>query len=267
MSALVPLANNRIRNGNFAEKELHWNASAVPPGEVDFSNQSCILRTNGRAEQTLTILGATAYTFSLYSLITYDGAGAASVTFEPSGTQESIPVSGNHGWLRRSLMFTTPADTTGATVQLTGTSGDVWFDNVRLVEDDGTIIPIELIRNGDFSANGNDWDVTASPPATATFNSQQSQLNHGGVIEQHITVTPGQTYTFSIDAQTPSGGHGFVRFHLAPDNVPEVELRGSGGWDTYLFSLTVPVGTPDFTLQVEGTTFLVVDNMSLQLAV
>lgn len=267
MSALVPLANNLIRNGNFAEKKLHWNASAVPPGEVDFSNQSCILRTNGRAEQTLTILGATAYTFSLYSLITYNGAGAASVTFEPSGAHESIPVSGNHGWLRRSLTFTTPASTTGATVQLTGTSGDVWFDNARLVEEGGTIIPIELIRNGDFSANGNDWDVTNPPPATVTFHTEQCQLNLGGSIEQHITITPGQTYTFSIDAQTPSGGHGFVRFHLAPGNVPEIELRGSGGWDTYPFSLTVPVGTPDFTLQVEGTTFLVVDNMSLQLAV
>ncbi|MFL1416967.1 hypothetical protein ACI77M_12260 [Pseudomonas fildesensis] len=263
MATLIPLANNLVINGNFALNGSNWNATAVPPGHVDFSEQSCILRTNGSAEQAMPVLSATGYTFSVYSLITYQGEGAAHVQFQPSGTRESIPLSGNHGWVRQMLMFTTPAGTTTATVQLEGTKGDVWFDNVRLVEEEGPVVPSELILNGDFSAGNLHWTATRPDISSrVTFTAGRCELTLMGYIEQQISVIPEQTYNFSIDARGITGGHGFVRFHLAAGNVPEVELRGDG-WDTYTFSLTVPAGVTEFTLQVEGTTFLEVDNLSL----
>ena len=262
MPTLVPLANNLIRNGAFAHRESEWSAT----GEVDFSQQICMLKGIGQAEQSVTVLQTTDYTFSLYSLIVSNGAGEAHVEFQPTGTRESIPLSGNHGWLRQVLTFTTPTGTTSAIVRLQGTSGEVWFDNTRLVEESGPVIPTELIRNGDFAANNRDWNaVRPTLPSNVEFTDERCQLTLGGYMEQAITVTPGQAYDFSIDARGITGGHGFVRFLLAPGEAPEVELRGDG-WDTYTYSLTPPAGVTSFTLQIEGTTFLEVDNVSLQLA-
>ncbi|WP_421553658.1 hypothetical protein [Pseudomonas yamanorum] len=263
MSPPVPLNKNLILNGKFIDHGTHWTATATLPGSVDFSQRSCIVRTQGMAEQTVRVVDATAYTLSLFTLITYRGTGSITVVFQPSGVNESISMSGNQGWLRQSLTFTPPTGTVSATVQLTGTSGDVWFDNVRLVEEDGTTIPIELIRNGDFSRNGDEW-TSSPPPNLATFHDQQCQLNLGAYIEQDIRVVPGQALAFSIDAQTPTGGHGVVMFHITPDHVPELELRGEGGWDTYTYLFTIPDGIHDITLQIQGMTFLIVDNISIK---
>lgn len=262
MPTLVPLANNLIRNGNFAHHESEWDAT----GEVDFSQQSCILKGSGSAEQSVPVSQTTDYTFSVYSLIAYNGAGEAHVEFQPSGTRESIPLSGNHGWERQALTFTTPTGTNSAMVRLQGTSGEVWFDNVRLVDESGPVLPTELIRNGDFEANNRDWNFfRPTLPSAVTFTDGRCQLSLEGYIEQEVTITPDQTYDFSIDAQGITGGHGFVRFLLPSGDAPEVRLSGDG-WDTYTYSLTPPAGVTHFTLQIEGTTFLEVDNVSLQLA-
>jgi hypothetical protein len=53
-------------------------------------------------------------------------------------------------------------------------------------------------------------------------------------------------------------------FHITPDHVPELELRGEGGWDTYTYLLTIPDGIHDITLQIQGMTFLIVDNISIK---
>ena len=264
--ALQPTNNNLVRNGTFANRESDWNATATAPGRVDFSGQNCIITATGQAEQDLAVSGATAYTFSVFSLITYNGAGSAQLVFQPSGTTESIALNGNHGWLRNETSVNTPAGTTDVTVKLVGDAGDVWFDNVRLVEEEGTIIPIELVRNGDFAENIEEWTVTVPVGANVTFHDNRCQANLGGSIEQVITVTPGQTYDFSIDAMTPTSGHGFVIFEFSPDNSSQIELSGDGGWDTYTYLLTIPEGMPELTLRVLGATFLVVDNLSLKSA-
>ena len=255
-------ANNLVQNGAFAQREVHWSATATAPGQVDFSGQNCVISAPGRAEQNVPLSGSLSYTFSVFTLITNNGHGSAQLVFQPSGATESIALAGNHGWARQSTTFSTAAGTTGAAIQLTGDAGGVWFDNVRLVEDGGSTIPIELIRNGDFAENGNEWTASSG----VTFHTQQCQLNHGATIEQEISVVPGQTYNFSIDAMTPTSGHGFVIFDLGPGNAPQIELRGSGGWDPYLHELDIPMGITECTLQVVGTTFLVVDNLSLQSA-
>ncbi|WP_053135138.1 hypothetical protein [Pseudomonas sp. MIACH] len=264
---LQPTSNNLVRNGNFANHGTYWSATATAPGRVDFSRQHCIITATGQAEQDLAVSDATTYTFSVFTLITYNGKGSAQLVFQPSGTTESIVLDGNHGWLRNETSVNTPAGTTGVTVKLVGDAGDVWFDNVRLVEEEGTIIPIELVSNGDFAEDRKDWILTATPPGTVSIHDNRCVANHGGHIEQVITVTPGQTYDFSIDAMTPSGGHGFAIFDFAPDNAPQIELRGDGGWDTYTHSLTIPEGIPEFTLRVIAATFLEVDNLSLKTAV
>ncbi len=261
--ALQPTNNNLVRNGSFANHESYWNATATAPGRVDFSGQNCIITATGQAEQDLAVSGATAYTFSVFTLITYNGAGSAQLVFQPSATTESIALDGNHGWLRSAISVNTPADTIGVTIKLVGDAGDVWFDNVRLVEEDGAIIPIELVRNGDFADQIDEWTVTTPPGSNVTFHDNQCQVNLGGSIEQVITVTPGQTYDFSIDAMTPTDGHGFAIFEFAPDNAAQVELRGDGGWDTYTYLLTIPEAITEFTLRVLGVTFLVVDSLSL----
>lgn len=261
-----PMSKNLVRNGAFANRETHWNATATAPGRVDFSDQHCVISAPGSADQNVPLSGATSYTFSVFTLITYNGSGSARLVFQPSATSESIALAGNHGWIRQSTTFSTLAGTTGAAIHLTGDAGDVWFDNVRLVEDGGTIIPIELIRNADFADNGDEWTASTPVGSTVTFHTNQCQLNLGGSIEQEIPVVPGQTYNFSIDAMTPTGGHGFAIFHLAPDDAPQIELRGSGGWDTYPHQLVIPMGITEFTLQVVGTTFLTVDNLSLKTA-
>lgn len=260
-----PMINNLVLNGTFARHGTSWTATATAPGRVDFSRQHCIITATGRAEQEVPASGGTSYTFSAYTLITHEGAGSARLTFRPSDTSESIGLTGNHGWTHRSITFNTPAGTTGITVQLIGDAGDVWFDNVRLVEDEGTVIPIELIRNGDFAENRKDWSITEIPPGSVSIHDNRCQATLGGFIEQVITVTPGQTYDFSIEAMTPSGGHGFAIFELTPDSVQQIELRGGGGWDTYTHSLTIPEGIPEFTLRILGETSLVVDNLSLKL--
>ncbi|SFS26807.1 hypothetical protein [Pseudomonas sp. NFACC42-2] len=261
-----PMINNLVLNGAFSRHGTSWTATATAPGRVDFSRQHCIITATGRAEQEVPASGGTSYTFSAYTLITYEGAGSARLTFRPSDTSESIGLTGNHGWTHRTITFNTPAGTTGITVQLIGDAGDVWFDNVRLVEDEGTVIPIELIRNGDFAENRTGWTVTVPVGSSVTFHDNRCQANLGGFIEQVISVTPGQTYDFSIDAMTPTGGHGFAIFEFAPDNVQQIELRGDGAWDTYTDSLTIPEGIPEFTLRILGQTFLVVDNLSLKLS-
>ena len=252
-------ANNVVRNGTFADREANWNATATAPGKVDFSGQNCVISAPGRAEQSVPMAGTRSYTFSVFTLITYNGSGSALLVFQPSGASASIGLAGNHGWVRRSTSFSTPAGTTSATIQLNGDAGDVWFDNVRLVEDGGSTIPIELVRNGKFTENSDEWTTSLG----ATFHGEQCQLNNGNTIEQEISVVPGQTYNFAIDAMTPTGGHGFVNFQIAPDDTRELELRGSGGWDTYPYELAIPAGITEFTLQVVGATFLVVDNLTL----
>ncbi len=260
------MSNNLVLNGNFANHGTSWTATAIAPGRVDFSGQHCVITATGRAEQEVSVIGGTSYTFSAFTLITYDGAGSARLIFRPSNASELISLERNHGWTHQSITFNTPAGTTAIAVQLVGDAGDVWFDNVRLVEDGGTVIPIELVRNGDFAENSTDWTVTLPIGSSVTFHENRCQANLGGSIEQLITVTPGQTYDFSIDAMTPSGGHGFAIFDFAPDNAPQIELRGNGDWDTYTHSLTIPEGIPEFTLRVNAATFLVVDNLSLKSA-
>ncbi|WP_073525120.1 hypothetical protein [Pseudomonas fluorescens] len=262
-----PMNSNLVRNGNFAHRELYWNATATAPGRVDFSRQKCVITGPGRAEQDISVSDTAPYTFSLYTLITYNGAGSVRLIWQPSGTTETITLTGNHGWTHHLSTFSPPADTTGLTLQLMGDAGDVWFDSLQLAEDDGVVIPVELIRNGDFADNSDHW-IANEPEGSSsvTFFGNECQANLGGSIEQEIAVTPGQTYAFSIDARTPTGGHGFAIFHIAPGNTPQIELRGGGDWDTYTSSLTIPASVTEITLEVIGTTFLVVDNLSLKLA-
>lgn len=263
----VQLMNsNLVRNGNFAQRELFWSAIATAPGQVDFSRQICVITGPGRAEQSIAVTDTTTYIFSLYTLINYKGAGSARLVWQPSGTTETITLVGNHAWIHHVRTISAPAGTTALTLQLVGDAGDVWFDSVRLAEDDGVVIPVELIRNGNFADNGAQWNANRPEGSSVTFNLNECQLNLGGAIKQEVVVTPGQTYAFSIDARTPTGGHGFAIFHLAPGDEPQIELRGGGDWDTYTHSLTIPAGVTQITVQVVGTTFLVVDNLSLKLA-
>jgi hypothetical protein len=263
----VQLMNsNLVRNGNFAHRELYWSAIATAPGRVDFSRQSCVITGPGRAEQSIAVADTTTYIFSLYTLITYDGAGSARLVWQPSGTTETITLAGNHGWIHHMRTVSVPAGTTDLTLQLVGDAGDVWFDSVSLAEDEGVVIPTELIRNGDFADNGAQWIANRPEGSSVTFNNNECQVNLGGSIEQEVVVTQGQTYAFSIDAMTPTGGHGFAIFHLTPDDAQQIELRGAGDWENYTFSLTIPADVTQITLEVVGTTFLVVDNLSLKLA-
>lgn len=263
MHSSHPLARNLVKNGQFEQLGAHWSATSTPPGSVAFNNHSCLIRTNGMAEQEVTIDGGMSYALSFFSLITYNGTGAVRLISRPSGDIQSIPLTGNHGWSYWTASYSPSAGTTSVTVQLVGTSGEVWIDNVQLKEEEGSVIPIELIRNGDFSANGDGWTAIATPPATATFNTQQSQMTLGGRIEQQITVTPGQSYGFSIDAQTPFGGSGVARFVFTPSSNQELPLSGSGSWDTYTATVNVPLGIPEITLQVESPSNLIVDNLSM----
>lgn len=263
----VQLMNsNLVRNGNFAQRELYWSVIATAPGQVDFSRKICVITGPGRVEQSIAVTDTTTYIFSLYTLITYNGAGSARLVWQPSGTTETITLVGNHAWIHHVRTISAPAGTTALTLQLVGDAGDVWFDSVRLEEDDGVVIPVELIRNGNFAENSDEWSVNEPVGSSVTFNLNECQLNLGGAIEQQVVVTPGQTYAFSIDARTPTGGHGFAIFDLAPDNAPEIELRGGGDWDNYTLSLTIPEEITEFTLRVVGVTFLEVDNLSLKSA-
>lgn len=261
-----PMNSNLVLNGNFAHRERYWNVTATAPGRVDFSRQHCVITGRGRAEQDISVSDTASYSFSLYTLITYNGAGSARLVWQPSGATETITLTGNHGWTHHVSTFRPPTGTTGLTLQLMGNAGDVWFDSLQLVEDGGVVVPVELIRNGDFADNGDHWIANRPVGSSVTFSDNECQANLGGSIEQEIAVTPGQTYDFSIDAMTPTEGHGFAMFHIAPGNTPQIELRGGGDWDNYTSSLTIPAGVTEITLEVIGTTFLVVDNLSLKSA-
>lgn len=97
--------SNLVLNGNFAHRERYWNVTATAPDRVDFSRQHCVITGRGRAEQDISVSDTASYSFSLYTLITYNGAGSARLVWQPSGATETITLTGNHGWTHHVSTF------------------------------------------------------------------------------------------------------------------------------------------------------------------
>lgn len=112
------------------------------------------------------------------------------------GATETITLTGNHGWTHHVSTFRPPTGTTGLTLQLMGNAGDVWFDSLQLVEDGGVVIPVELIRNGDFADNSDHWIANRPVGSSVTFSDNECQANLGGPSNKRSRSHPARPMIF-----------------------------------------------------------------------
>ncbi|MBF6029521.1 hypothetical protein ICY20_17370 [Pseudomonas sp. P115] len=236
--------NNMLRNGNFSAYGTDW----LTLNNVDYSRQYCRVLT-GQASQVVTVTPETTYSLKFWSQVVFKGKGVLQLRSNTPSADLHFPLDDFHFWTPQEVTYTTPPLGTILTVAISGTAGEVCVDELVLTRDTGTPVRPELVLNGDFSESGRHWIASGRE---AIFDGRTFQATLNAQAQQAITVTPGQTYEFSIRSLSNFGGHGFVRFELSgPGTLPQIRVD-TPAWSTHPQDLLIPAGTNTLTIIMIG---------------
>jgi hypothetical protein len=224
---------NLIVNGDFSDSDTSWQRNFSPSMicEVvtDNSTGNSYLRTagQGNATQALVVKSSTEYVASCKGKSLYKGQGSLQITND--GPTKRVGFSDVMEWEEFTLPFTTTANASAIIVKLTGSTGEIFFDDIVLAElesDD------ELIKNGRFDDAGEHWTPHQNNVgARVNFNDGRCEASGTGYSTQAVATQDGTQYVIVLKARSTNGGQGSLQVRAEGQPTRSVTFSSSAETD------------------------------------
>ena len=172
-----------------------------------------------------------------------------------TGLVANVTSSYNTGWMHGDIKLATLSDTDATNV--TGS---------------------ELVTNGDFAGNLNNWDNNSSGTGSVVYDSGTGAAkftrvdgNNNGLLAQGMSLVSGQKYVLSFDVATGTTTNVQIRGYISSTNTTGTVIENSfavSAGNSYAITFVAPSGEDGLEFRgITGTnTVLYLDNISVRLA-
>jgi len=230
---------NLIVNGDFSDGDASWQRNFSPSliCEVvtDSSTGNSYLRTagQGNATQALAVKPSTDYVATCKGKSLYKGQGSLQITGD--GPTKRLSVGDVIEWEEFTLPFKTLTTASAIIVKLTGSTGEIFFDDIVVAELEGDD---ELIKNGEFESAGEHWTPHQDTiGARVNFNDGRCEASGTGYATQAVATQDGTQYVIAFKARATNGGQGSLQVRAGGQPTRSVTFSSSAETD-YSLSYT-----------------------------
>jgi len=248
-----------------------WNVyHQVPSSDVNeaayyegvYSDEMYCVLDNGYAGQDMTLPLGNTYDSSAEAIVGHVwGSETGFATLDPNrdapskGMISYITSTYNTGWMNGDIKLATLSDT-----------------------DDTDVTGAELVTNGTFAGNLNNWDNNSSGTGSVVYDSGTGAAkltrvdgNNNGLLAQGMSLVSGQKYVLSFDVATGTTTNVQIRGYISSTNTTGTVIENSfavSAGNSYGITFIAPSGEDGLEFRgITGTnTVLYLDNISVRLA-